>query len=758
MRNKRIPEAMITSPKNVFRHPNTVITITDNSERPIPVINGDNFTVFQPIYSPKGVTNEVIVVEGTDIVGTYLKLFGKPNKVKYGPMGTYAYNSALAGFNVGVINMAHEDARYANVYLAFNVEKKMQEDGRNAATKTLYITQNSTNQKIFMSFTKKDVEDWLDDRRDTDIISEIQLEYYEVGFTANTVEDLEIDTDYDKYLSETAYKIKVNDKTETIDADDKIHVPIIAIAYRGASSYGNGFRLEVEDQLDFLNGKYPYFNAVIKDAKNKVYEFPFAMFDIPRGTLNYSFCDRGTATCQIVMTPTNSVQEFRPYSIERRLANKVEAGVRALNDKIKKYFIAKIKTQYPNFDPETSESNVKNFIGITAKALLKFTRDKSTEAGRSNETPFSNVNPFLKEESPYLLVDYIPASRSLPFASGSSGPIEAMLDDEDFDMHQELTEEVWDEKESTNKQVNYKVWVRLLNNVYEGVTDDAIFDPSIIKHAILFGEEYPLEVQETIDSLCKNHVDVINYEKSRVDWTYIRTPDPHETKTITQVLNWTDGFKNRDKKNINMHPVCGSWRFLDETTGNQERFNAFFDFIGNGGVLFKYLKSATPASFASGTYSVITKGATNSQLLVPRTSTEREALKNRDIMYFRRRSDGTYALGDDSGYSIGFDSVLKTLGSNIHFNAIMNIAYLILRDNRIIDPTSEELEILKKKIETAIAAPMKHFNDRVKVSLGISAERDEVEKRVVVCEIKVTGHEYSRYNRLHMISQRPADK
>lgn len=754
MRNKRVPEAMITSPKNVFRHPNSVITITDNSEIPIPVVNSDDYTVFQPIYSPKGVTGEVVLIEGTDIVGTYISLFGKPNKVKYGPMSTIAYNAALSGFNVGVINMPAPGARYANVYLAFEMKKIMCPDGLTAQEETLFMAQNSDSQEYYIGRTKEEVENWLADRKEQDTINEIVVEGYEFGFTVNTVEDLEIETDYDAYLSETAYKVNVTDKAE-IDKESEIHIPVFAIAYRGASAYGNSFTLEVQDQLDLLNSKYPYFQATINDKNTKKYEFPFALFDIPKGTLNYSFNDRGTATCQKIMTPTNSVQEFRTYSIERKKANKLEAAMETATKKQKDYFVKKIKEKYPAFDEKTSVSNIQVYFDALDVLKGMFSRDKSTEEGRTNETPFSYVNPFKEfEDSTYLLPLYKPASRVLQFASGVTGPLEQLIQDEDFDMEQTLTEEVWDDESEDFVDKPYKVWDRMLIEAYTGITDDSIFDPSIVRDAILFGEEYSNEVQEVVDELCRYHADVINYEKSRVDWCFIRTPDS-KVKTITQVLNWADGFGNKEKKNINMHPICGSWRFLDETTGNQERFNAFFDFLGQDGIFYKYLKSATPRSFASGTYSVITKGATNSQLLVPRTSSERESLKDRDIMYFRRRSDGTYSLGDDSGYNIGFDSVLKSLGSNIQFNRIMNTAYLILRDNRIINPTADELEILKRKIETAIAQPMKHFNDKVKISLGVSTDPEEAAKKVVLCEITVTGHEYSRYNRLHMISQRP---
>lgn len=757
MRNKRIPEGLITSPYNAYLHPNSVITITDTSEAPIPVLTSDNYSVFHPIYSPKGPTQEVIYIEGNDIVGTYLKLFGYPNTTKYGPMATWAYQSVLSRFSLGTINMRTPDSTYANVYLAFNAEKAMTgEELDVAATKTLYMAQNGDNQKYFMSFTKAEVETWLGDRKGTDTISEISLEYYKIGFAQYTVQDLKVETDYDDFLLSEATKLEVKESS-VIDATDKIHMPLIAIAYRGASGYGNGYTMEIKEQASKINDVYPYFNAQIKDKTEMEYEFGFTLFDIAQAQLNYGFGDRAQEKCQITMTPTNSVQIFRSYSIARKEANKLEKPFNTLMKKIKAYMVAEIKKTFVGFnESEVESSNIKEFFDAMDTFAKTFTRNKNTEAGISYETPFSYANPWKDLDEALaakLPFEYERCSSTMQFASGSGGELEKLLDENEFDMDATLTEEVWNEESEESESKEYKVWERLLIEVFTGVTDDSIFDPSIVRDCIVFGEDFPDSVQEAIDELTRYHEDVVNYERSRVDWTYIRTPRL-KIRTLSAALDWVDGFKNEFKKNINMHPVIGQFRFTDTVTRTQEYFSAFYDYIGTDGVLFDYLTSCTPRSFASGTYSVVTKGATNSQLLVPRTSTEREELKKRDVMYYRRRSDGTYALGDDNGYNIGYDSVLKSIGSNIQFNRIMNIAYLILRDNRIINPTADELEILRRNIESAIAKPMKHFEDKVKVTIGISNNEMEAGKNVVLCNIYVTGHEYSRYNRLHMISQR----
>lgn len=752
MKNKRVPVAMITGPYNVFKHPNTVVTFTDESERPIPIINGDNYTFCQPIYSPKGVTNEWVLINGSDLVNNYVKLFGLPHTGAYGPMATIAYQAAMGGFNVAVLNMRPPEARFANTYLAFDVKKAMDETKKTAKTKTLYALNQTEKQVYTFSFDKKELEELKGEG--SDVINEIPLEYFELGFVNYTIEDLADTTDVDEYLSTKIMKTEIK-KSATIAEDQHIHVPQIFLAYRGAGDYGNIFKFKVTSMPELLSGVYPYFNGVIKDSKDDKYTFSFSMFDTSVGTLNYGFEDRATKACRLNMSVTNSVQEFRAWSINRRLANKAEAGIHQAIENTKAYLLAQIKAKYPLFNESTSKSNLGEFNDALDAVKKLFTRNRATNAGIGRETPFSYVNPFVdlqEDAKAKLVLEYKVAPNELQFASGTLGPLGQKLDDEDFSFETTLTRKVpTDDGDTVDEE--YKVWEDLMIKAFTGETDDSIFDSTIVPDSIIYGERYPLAVQEAVDKLCKYKEDVINCETVRPDFCYIRTPE-ETVNTYSKAIDWVDGFLNLSKKNRNMHPMVGTWRFTDISTGAQERFNGFYDWIGEGSILFEYLFSCTSRSFASGDYSIVTKGATNSQLLIPRKSSEREELKARDVIYFRRRSNGMYALGDDSAYNIGVDSVLKSIGSDIQFNRILNIAENILRDNVIIDPTTDELDSLQRKIQKAITNPAKHFKDKVSVVVGLSTHEMEVDRDVVLCEIRVSGNSYSRYNRLHMIAQR----
>lgn len=751
MKNKRVPVAMITGYINTFQHSNTVLTITDESERDIPVVNSDNYTVIQPIYSPKGVTNEWILIEGSDIVNRYVELFGSPHTAKYGPMATIAYNAVLGQFNLAVINMRPAEATYPNLYLAFNIEKAKEEDGVTPLTKMFYGVLDSATGEYFFSFNKEEVEEF---KAEEDTIVEIPLEYYTFGYENYTVEDLLNETEVEDYFVNELPRLTVA-ASANID-DIQVHVPQIMLAYRGAGDYGNSYKFRVTTNSDLLQDAYPSFQGTIKDSINDKYSFSFAMFDTSVGNLNYGFEDRATNACQQSMSSTNVVQEFRAWSIKRKEANKAEKPIQQVIENAKNYIIAKVKEKFPTFDETVDAHNLDEFTGALDQLAGMFKRNRDTAAGAGRETPFSFVNPWLTPEKDFtdkLLFEYHAAPTELQFASGTMGQLREKLDDEDFSWDTTLTRTVADPDTGLPVEEEYKVWEDLLIKAYSGELDDSIFDPTIVPDGIMFGEQYPVAVQEQMDTLCKYKEDVLNVETVRPDFCYIRTPQ-EKVNTISKALDWSDGFLNGDKKNINMHPLIGSWRFTDQTTGAQERFSGCFDWLGDGSILFDYLFSCTHKAFATGDYSIITKGATNSQMLIPRTSTEREELKKREIMYFKRRSTGMYALGEDTGYIINKDSVLKNIGSNIQFNRIMNIAHNIMRDNVIIDPTTDDLESLKRKIESAIVNPAQHFKDKVSITIGLSTNSQEVDRNVVLCEIRITGNDYSRYNRLHMIAQR----
>ena len=118
MRSSKVPQFMRTGPYNALPFSSTVYTFTDNSRVAEEEIDAGNYSVFQPFFSPKGITGEAIYLEGNDTLNKFVKLNGTMNTLKYGPMGTWALAAVQSGFNLGYVNMRTNDSTYPNAYVA----------------------------------------------------------------------------------------------------------------------------------------------------------------------------------------------------------------------------------------------------------------------------------------------------------------------------------------------------------------------------------------------------------------------------------------------------------------------------------------------------------------------------------------------------------------------------------------------------------------------------------------------------------------
>ena len=63
MRSSKIPQVMRTGPQNTLPFASTVYTFIDNSLKREEEIDAGNYGVFQPFFSPKGITGESMLKE-----------------------------------------------------------------------------------------------------------------------------------------------------------------------------------------------------------------------------------------------------------------------------------------------------------------------------------------------------------------------------------------------------------------------------------------------------------------------------------------------------------------------------------------------------------------------------------------------------------------------------------------------------------------------------------------------------------------------
>jgi len=775
MQSKLVPNRMMTGPSITMRHSHSIITINDNSEREYPNVISNDYSVFQPIFSPKGITDQLIYINGSDVLNNYIKLFGKPNTRFYGPMATYAYRAIQSGFKLGVINIAPKEATYSNFYIGLTAGKAKDENG-NDKLGTLYVEYDVHGDYYHMSMNEDDLP-----HLPGEPIHEIQFPLLEVGFKNYTITGLNQKSDLDRYMTQFEYNVSVGDNNVVSDSDN-VHVPIIGLAYRGRGN-NNGYSAVFYKHDSLLNNAYNYFNCSIlnQDAEEE-FTFDFALFDVVSDTLytNQSFFNRATKICKITFSTNNSVQIFRPYSISRTLANKITDSIALIANKFRRDLLRRVQQAIPNFIPELVESDWYDFTTTYDSIIGMFTKS-DTLAARTKETPLTNINPFMSGiEDVYAgtPVQYVAAPTTCAFDGGTLGSLGTILEKQDFDWNlmldvpsagdkfilgnvtiSDTTIKIGDEVEVIVELVKEpaeqtQFFLDELTKCYTGDIDDNVFDPSIMRDAICFGENYPQSLQVAVADFVRYRQGVYNFDQGRCDCCYIRTPNTDMTD-FADILEWGDGFGAA--KNMNMHPVIGNWDFLDDSTGSVERFSSFYDYLGSTAALYNYLVSYTTDSFASGDYSKIIGGQENTQRLIPSTKEMKEELALRDFMFYYRRTDGYYYLSEDSAYIPNIDSVMKSVGSNIHFNRIMNELYCFLRDNKIIRPTAENLNILTEKMKKRVAAPVSHFGNNFTLTAGMSTIETEAARDVVVYDVRITGNSYSRHNRLEMNIERTTD-
>lgn len=820
MRSSKIPQVMRTGPQNTLPFASTVYTFIDNSLKREEEIDAGNYGVFQPFFSPKGITGEAIYVEGNDILNKFITLNGRMNTLKYGPMGTWALAAVESGFNLGYVNMRTPDCTYPNAYVAlvldpvYNKKANSDEDDTSNPKKQKIFwyknedTSDPKKQGYYFGFTKEEITNQLKPIAVTDSkIKEADVPLYEFGFdachlTGLTLEgsfegELEKEADghkqnlyggknvagvkkplvtsaeIDTYLSthqddtkKKAYKAVLEGLTDV----KSIQYPLFGLCYRGSGTYGNRFYANIYAKSDRLANRYPYYTCTIRENDvSEEHSFDFTPFYYSIGkAFNYNFRDRAIATCKVPFTVTNEVQTFEAYILSRKVSNELEGVVAKimsiLKKKVKDAMVAVDGSLLADVEGSSavalSKANFELFFKGYDDVAAKFTRPVVANPN-VDETPLSNWNitrlvdrvrntttgEWVITSKPVPGLNLLSCPEKLQFFGGSFGQLQEVLDDGDFDMDEVINFKV---PGTTETKKNYKVWDEMLKDVFEGRVDTAIYDAALIKDCIVFGDDYSNELQNIIAELVRYNETAIHHERTRPDWTFIRTPQ-NRIRTASEALNEWASYFEKDLKNYNMHPCIGSWMFNDPTTGGQSRFNSWYEYLGKGGSLYTYLTSLTEDSFASGDYSLMLNAASGTGFCIPENDDVKTKLVEQCIMYYTLRSTGYYALGEDLGYLPKFISNMKNVGSCIHFNRISNIAINFARDRQITNPTRENLDKMKKALDKKITIPARHFGGRVITTAEISTLDVERQHPVVLFRISTSGHTYSRHNRVEHI-------
>lgn len=253
---------LILDQENTYSFSNMTVKITDNtvlrdettnSNRDVP-----DFNVLIPIHVPVGTTNSLELYYPTDL-NRYLNAHGEPNCLKNGFGADAIYAALTSGSEAGVytINLRGASANCANaiVVMKYKVEKDVAYTDVNGAP--YYYTDKGQ-----LTTSPTDA---------TPIVRDILHAKFELQYVEGC-----------KKWVDLYKKMNALVNTETADDAGYMTLPVFAIMYRGASTFGNNVYLSLKPRMAEYDGN-TYYTATVFDGVNTIASTEMLSMDINSG-------------------------------------------------------------------------------------------------------------------------------------------------------------------------------------------------------------------------------------------------------------------------------------------------------------------------------------------------------------------------------------------------------------------------------------------------------------------------------------------
>ena len=253
---------LILDQENTYSFSNMTVKITDNTVMRDETTNSaqetPDFNVLIPIHVPVGTTNALELYYPGE-VNRYLNAHGEPNCLKngFGADAIYAALSSGSGAGVYTINLRGASANCANaiVVMKYKIEKDVPYTDTNGAP---YYYDSNGQLTTSPSAGTAIVRDVL-----------------HVKFELQYVENCKKWVDLYKKMSALV-------STETPDDGGYYTLPLFAIMYRGASSFGNNVYMSLQPRVAEYDGNM-YYSANVFDGMNAISTTSMMSLDINSG-------------------------------------------------------------------------------------------------------------------------------------------------------------------------------------------------------------------------------------------------------------------------------------------------------------------------------------------------------------------------------------------------------------------------------------------------------------------------------------------
>ena len=247
---------LVLNTNNNYMFANTVITLTDNTvitDEITTRTSAPAFNVLIPIVHAVGPTNALELYHPGEVAG-YTRAHGKPNPLKFGFGPDFIHgilSRGTSGAGVYTVNLRGASATNANVVVAMKYRVEHDVPYLDEAGDQYYVDQNGQ-----LTTNATDAEPVVRD-------------VLHVKFVNSTVENCKKWTDIHSAMNSMA--------TDVLDDEGYATLPVFAVMYRGASTFGNDVYFNMVPKTMEYDGNTYYSITMFDGTSTSTTDYMFAI-------------------------------------------------------------------------------------------------------------------------------------------------------------------------------------------------------------------------------------------------------------------------------------------------------------------------------------------------------------------------------------------------------------------------------------------------------------------------------------------------
>lgn len=708
---------MITGSTLYGTHSQVVVNTIISDKVKVESVTSLGFKQLIPMVMPKGPTNRVFAVAGSDTVNKFTETFGYPHTKRYGLPGTYAYEAVRNGWTVYCVNLRPDDATYANVVMDFVVEP----------TERAFVVMPAgaapNNYRRILTFANEAA--IPEEISTTPAVVIGTYNAYNIGFKdsylANMLDDSTFRDDLDALCKAPAPTMG----SSGFNPNFTFKMPIFGFLYQGAGEYANGYTVSIQETIESLSegsNTYPLYKMTLLEGSSVLF--------------NSTTCLTRLLKDDLPVAPDDIFDRYTKYYVtgylaEAKYINRITSVATEAIDASTTSLANAIKAAIPTIDLTMEGDTDFYLVGMSDDiAKQELALENNSAYGDHALSTFKYLHKPISEDTTSF--GYLVSNGAHKLDGGSYGCINDILKTDGFDWNAECititdttaVEDVITVYNSPTlhnsikvklnsdryEAVYFKPFTKMFEDFYNLAITKEIVDPAMMPSALILDPDYPNSVKKA----AAQFNNVPSYYQSisrRPDVTYVMA-SPANLKNAAEIAEWSRGYSD---ENRNVFKVAGRTQFTDPSTNRPEMFSGIFSFHTT---LLPHLLKIDGNSFSGANSAIFNSNIVDKWTGLPSDVDDRNLYAKSCLNYFSYYTSlNAYALDDDCTNIPDFETSVKRLVNNTMFNEVVWIAYMYLRENKISKATPVEWSRHEQAILSKISAYRPAFNS-LDVAIG----------------------------------------